>query len=159
MPDLFLRRAAVTAVALLALVAGGVAIRLASTWTQDAAALTERPATAAELRVQLDAEHAQADALRARLRTMSGRVDDLGAALDGARADAQSQAETAAALAAQLETAEAKLAELERTLAAAPPATAVTVAPAQAATVGAAEDESSGGDGEHEEREDEEHDD
>lgn len=156
MPDLFLRRAAVTVVVLLALLAGGVAIRFAATWTQEAAALTDRPATAAELRLQLEAEHAQADALRARLRTMSGQVGDLGAALEGARADARAQADTAATLAAQLEAAEAKLAELERTLAAAPRTVVVAAAPVQPATVAVAGTTSSD---DHEEHEDEEHDD
>jgi hypothetical protein len=77
MPDTFLRRSIVVALALFALVAGGMAIRVAASWTAEAATLTSRPATAEQLIAELDAERALAQGLRARVTTMAGLVDDL----------------------------------------------------------------------------------
>ena len=156
MPDQLIRRTAIVAIALAALVGGGMAIRLASNWTVDAATLTERPPTAEELLVQLDEERSLAQGLRGRLTAMAGQVEDLTSALDAARAHASGEADTAAALAAKLDEAEATLAELQRTLAAAPPTlTVVTEAPAaQVASTGGSGGEVEDHDDEHEEEDD-----
>jgi hypothetical protein len=135
MSSLALRRSLITVVTIASVFGGAVAIRAAAGWTASSAPLSQPP-DAAALVGKLQDEKARADAVAAELRQVLDRSAELEQALRLAQEKVATDAVSAKALAEQLAAAEAKLATLQRQLAAAPrqasAPTGTTTAPAPA---------------------------
>jgi septal ring factor EnvC (AmiA/AmiB activator) len=130
MSSLTLRRSLVILATVASVFGGAVAIRAAAGWTGSSAPLAA-PLDAAALVARLQDEKARADAITQELSQVVDRATQLQEALAAAEAKASVDAQSAADLAAQLASAQRRLATLERQLAgqaatraAAPPPTA-----------------------------------
>lgn len=115
MPSLTLRRSIVVLATVASIFGGAVAIRAAAGWTALSAPLTAPP-DPATLVAQLRNEKARADAITAELSQVVDRAAQLQDALTAAKAKADSDAKAAAGLAAQLASAQKRLAALENQL-------------------------------------------
>ncbi|MDH4334877.1 MAG: hypothetical protein OEW24_06410 [Chloroflexota bacterium] len=144
--NLPLRRSLIVLAVLASLLGSAVAIRAAAGWTASLA--LDPPPDPAQLVTDLQNERAHASALSDELAQVLAGAGELRAALEAAQAKAEADAGTATQLAEQLAAAEAKLAQLERQMAAARVATqaAAQVTPASASSVGEPEDEHEGDD-------------
>lgn len=118
MSNLMLRRSVVVVATVASLFAGAVAIRAAAGWTAAVAPL-EQPPDPAALVSQLKDEHSRADAVTDELSQMLSRAAELQAALTAAQDKASTDTQSAADLATRLAEAQAKLANLQRQMAAA----------------------------------------
>jgi peptidoglycan hydrolase CwlO-like protein len=154
-------RRGTTLVAILVAVAIGLlAIRVAAAWAATSAPLTVSPVAVETLRGQLEVERARSEQLLAELGRLSSQSSELRTALDAANGRIADDSEHAADLAKDLDTAQKKLAKLEKEIRRAraalanQPQTTVT-------TVQTAATQQSGGEHEdHDDHEDEEeHDD
>lgn len=115
MSSLTLRRSLVILATVASLFGGAVAIRAAAGWTASAAPLIAPPDPAA-LITRLRDEKARADAIGQELSQVVSRAAELQDALAVAREKAAGDAKTAAGLAAQLATAQQRLATLQTQL-------------------------------------------
>jgi peptidoglycan hydrolase CwlO-like protein len=137
MSSLSLRRSIVVLVAIASLFGGAAVIRAAAGWTAEAAPLSDEPPDPVTLVSQLRAEQAHAGLLADQLTEVTSQANELKAALEAAQAKAQGDAASADELAAQLASAQARLASLEKQLAkaaAAPPPVVTVSAPTSTAT-------------------------
>jgi len=116
MSSLTLRRSIVILATVASIFGGAVAIRAAAGWTALSAPLAAPP-DPATLVTQLQNEKARADAITEELSQVVDRAAQLQSALAAAKARADADAQAAAGLAAQLATAQKRLAVLEKQLA------------------------------------------
>lgn len=145
--SLSLRRSVIILAVMASLLGSALAIGAAAGWTSSLA--LEAPPDPAQLVADLQNQRAHASALSDELAQVLNGAGELRAALEAAQTKAEADSDTAAQLAEQLAAAEAKLAQLERQMAAAQAATQATqVTPASAVSVGEPEDD------EHEEHDD-----
>jgi chromosome segregation ATPase len=114
-----------------ALVVGFGAIRASAAWTATTAPLMVAPVSAETLQARLNDESARSAALVDRLAALTTRAEELSAALAAAQDRIGSDADHAAQLAKDLDTAKKKLAALEKSIHAASAVRAI--APATAA--------------------------
>jgi hypothetical protein len=115
MSSLTLRRSIVVLATVASIFGGAVAIRAAAGWTALSAPLGAPP-DPATLVAQLRNEKARADAITAELSQVVDRATQLQDALAAAKAKADADAKAAAGLAAQLASAQRRLAVLEKQL-------------------------------------------
>ncbi len=142
------RRGLVALVAVLSLLGAVAVVRGATAWTTTNATLSAKPDDAQTLASRLRDEQARSDALRAQLDQVNAQANQLVDALKVAQDKANADADTAAALAAQLKAAQGKLAALQAQAAA--PATVtrvVTQTAAPSATAGPTGEPGEGGGG------------
>jgi hypothetical protein len=152
MSSLSLRRSIVVLVAVASLFGGAAVIRAAAGWTAEKAPLGDQPPDAAALVDRLRAEQAHAGLLADQLAAVTAQAEELRGALEAAQAKAEGDAASADELAAQLASAQARLATLERQLAAAaaaPPPVVTVAASSPAAGGGGGEPGESGEEPEH----------
>ena len=118
-PQLLLRRSLVSLGVIAALLTGVATIRAAAAWTAASAPLEVEPGSVARLQAALAAEQDRSAALQGQIDALSASSADLAAALEAARGRIVSDGDAAAELSASLASAEAKLRQLEASLAAA----------------------------------------
>jgi cytoskeletal protein RodZ len=141
------RRGLVALVAVLSLLGAVAVVRGATAWTTTNATLSAKPDDAQTLASRLRDEQARSDALRAQLDQVNAQADQLVDALKVAQDKANADADTAAALAAQLKAAQGKLAALQAQAAPATVTRVVTQTAAPSATAGPTGEPGEGGGG------------